>query len=232
MNYYDWENIYKKILKEFEFSKEKDIESAKILDEFLQIRNKIDIVSLRKFIENREVVVFGSGPSLEESVSKNIDFYINKILISADGATSALVENCIFPDIVVTDLDGKISDQIKVNDKGGLLVIHAHGDNIDKIQNNFYQFKKKILGTTQADPSYFRNLHNFGGFTDGDRAIFLVNHFNAKKIYLIGFDFDGRSIGRYSFADKKDKKQKLKKLKWAKELIDLLNRDKQNIVYL
>jgi len=231
MNYADWQNIYYKILKDFNFSKEKDIESAKILDEFLQIRNKINILSLKKFIESEEVVVFGSGPSLEKSVCENIDLYIDKILISADGATSALIENCIFPDIILSDLDGKISDQVMSNKKGSLIIIHAHGDNIEKIKDNFYKFEEKILGTTQADPSQFKNLYNFGGFTDGDRAIFLANHFNAKKIYLIGFDFDG-NIGKYSFAEKKDKKQKLKKLEWAKYLIDMLNEEKQNIVFL
>ncbi len=231
MNYSDWEKIYKKILKDFNFSKERDIQSAQVLDEFLQIRNKINILSLRRFIETKDVVVFGSGPSLEKAVCKNMDFYMSKILISADGATSALIENCIFPDIILSDLDGKISDQVVANKKGSLIIIHAHGDNIKKIKDNFYKFGEKILGTTQSDPSQFKNLYNFGGFTDGDRAIFLANHFNAKKIYLIGFDFDG-NIGKYSFAEKKDKKQKLKKLEWAKYLIDMLNKEKQNIVFL
>jgi len=231
MNFKDWEAIYKQILKDFNFLEEKDIECAKILDEFLKIRNKIEISSLRHFIENKEVVVFGSGPSLKDSICKNMDLYMNKILISADGATSALIENCILPDIITTDLDGKISDQIDSNNNGSLLVIHAHGDNIENIKNNFYQFKEKIIGTTQTDPSRFENLYNFGGFTDGDRAVFLANHFNAKMIYLIGFDFDGE-IGEYSFPDKKDIAQKIKKLEWAKKLIERLNRDKQNIVFL
>jgi len=231
MNYSDWESIYKKILKDFNFSQEKDIESAKVLDEFLQIRDKINISSLAKFIEGKEVVVFGSGPSLEDMICKNVDLYVDKILISADGATSALKENCIFPDIITTDLDGRISDQIEANNNGSMLVFHAHGDNIDNIKNNFYRFKEKIIGTTQTDPTQFKNLFNFGGFTDGDRAVFLANHFNAKKIYLIGFDFDG-SIGKYSFADKKDKEQKIRKLEWAKKLIDMLNNDSQNIEHI
>lgn len=231
MRYKEWKKYYKQILDEFCFSIEKDLESARELDELLKIREKINIEILRIFIEGKDVVIFGSGPSLKRSIKKYIDFFIDKVLIAADGATSALMEFCIVPDIIVSDLDGRIFDQVKANERGSLIVIHAHGDNLELIKNNFYKFSNRVLGTTQADPSKFKNLYNFGGFTDGDRAVFLAEHFNAKNIYLIGFDFGGR-IGKYSFAKKKDIDKKLKKLKWAKFFIDELNKEKQNIIYL
>jgi len=231
MNYKDWESHYKKILKDFDFSMEKDIESAKNLDEFLQCRNELDIDSVKKFIEDAEVVVFGAGPSLEKTICKHIDFLVDKILIAADGTTSALFEKCLLPDIIVTDLDGKIEDQIKANKAGSVLIVHAHGDNIETIKKHFFQLDERIIGSTQTDPSQFKNLYNFGGFTDGDRAIFLAEHFDAKKIYLVGFDFNGE-IGKYSFPKGKDKKLKLKKLKWCETFINHLKNKHKNIEHL
>ena len=74
-------------------------------------------------------------------------------------------------------------------------------------------------------------MYNFGGFTDGDRAVFLAVHFNAKKIFLIGFDFNN-TIGEYSFVEKKDKKNKIKKLKWCKHLLDFLINENNEIEFL
>ena len=52
-----------------------------------------------------------------------------------------------------------------------------------------------VIGSTQTKS--FGKMENFGGFTDGDRCVFLAEYFNAKKIVLIGMDF-GREIGKYS----------------------------------
>ena len=103
--------------------------------------------------------------------------------------------------------------------------------NIAEIKKYVPEFKGQIMGTTQIDPAPYDNLHNFGGFTDGDRAIFFAEYFKAKKIHLIGFDFNGE-IGKYSFAENKDKKQKLKKLKWCKYLVELLKENNREIHYL
>jgi uncharacterized Rossmann fold enzyme len=151
--------------------------------------------------------------------------FSNKLLVTADGATSALLKYKLIPHIIVTDLDGDVLDQIKANLHGSIVIIHAHGDNIDKITKYISEFKGRIIGTTQTKPGVFENLHNFGGLTDGDRAVFLANHFSAEKITLIGFDFNNE-IGKYSFAENKDIKLKKKKLKWCKRLIDSLDDNK------
>jgi len=174
-------------------------------------------------IKNRELIVFGAGPSLEKSIVKHKNLFTDKIKISADGATTALLKNSILPDIIVTDLDGRIVDQIKANAEGSIIVVHAHGDNLDKIKSYVPSFKGPIAGTTQTNPKNYSKLNNFGGFTDGDRAVYLADHFHAKKIYLMGFDFN-KKIGEYSFAGKKDKNLKLKKLEWCKALIDKIER--------
>lgn len=230
MFYKDWKPIYEKIVKDFNFKVENDILATEILNKLLQNNKLFSIKEFKELIDDKEVVVFGAGPSLESSILLHKNKFIDKIKIAADGATSALLKNNILPEIIVTDLDGKVTDQIKANLKGSITIIHAHGDNIDNIKKYVSEFKGDIIGTTQIDPKPYKNVHNFGGFTDGDRAIFLADYFHAKKIYLIGFDFNGE-IGKYSFSENKDKKQKLKKLKWCKYLIDLLKKNKKNIYH-
>ena len=132
-----------------------------------------------------------------------MDSSINKIIIKE---RPYLLKNKIQPDIIVTDLDGNISDQKKANDKSSKIIIHAHGNNIEKIKNYVPIFNREILGTIQINPRPYKYLKNYGGFTDGDRAVFLSDHFQAKSIYLVGFDYNNQ-IGHYSFADNKDKRE-------------------------
>jgi len=227
MYYKEWEPIYKKILDDFNFSLKDDEKSADLLNSILQKNNLYGVKKLENMIKNREIVVFGAGPSLEKSIIKHKEFFNCKIKISADGATTALLKNNVSPDIIVTDLDGRIVDQLKANADGSIIIVHAHGDNIDKIKKYVQKFTGPVLGTTQTNPRNYEKLNNFGGFTDGDRAVHLADHFRAKKIYLVGFDFN-KTIGKYSFPRKKDKNMKLKKLGWCKKLIDRID----NIEYL
>ena len=76
---------------------------------------------------------------------------------------------------------------------------------------------KNCIGTTQSKS--FEKVENFGGFTDGDRAVFLASHFKAKKIVLFGMDF-GKRIGRYSNTKQSERKIKLKKLRKGKQLLE------------
>ena len=229
MFYKEWEKIYKKIVLDFNFKTEEDKNASYILNNIIKKRNKnYDIKELKKIIKNKEVIIFGAGPFLNKTINNNIDIIKDKIKISADGATSALIEQKIIPDIIVTDLDGKISDQINANLKGAITIIHSHGDNINKLKENVSKFKGEIIGTTQIDPTLFQYLYNFGGFTDGDRAVLLAVHYQAKNIYLIGFNFNGL-IGKYSFT--KNKRIKIKKLKWCKIILDNI-KEKNRIHYL
>ncbi len=231
MFYKDWKQFYEKIVDDFDLNFKKDKDSAILLDNILTNKKIVSIKRLENLIKNKEIIVFGAGHSLEKSILKHKKFLENKVKICADGATSALLKNNIIPDIIVTDLDGKMSDILYSNNKGAIVIIHAHGDNIEKIKNYVKTFEEDILGTTQIDPTSFKKLYNFGGFTDGDRAVFLADHFNAKKIFLAGFDFDG-NIGKYSFADKKNKEMKLKKLKWCNHLLQFLIKENKNIEFL
>ena len=230
MIFKEWEIFYKKILKDFDFDYNKDIDSAKFLDSKIKGKNPIKIGRLKNLINKKNVYILGAAPSLLKSIKKYKDKIVQNTIICADGATSALVENKIIPDIILTDLDGKISDQIYAKKKGSIVIIHAHGDNIDRIKTYLPEFKDDIIGSTQTNPLAYNNLINFGGFTDGDRSVFLADHFNAKKIYLLGFEYD--NIGKYSFSEQKNKNIKKKKLKWCKKLIDELTMKNNNIIYL
>ena len=126
-------------------------------------------------------------------VKENYDLN-DYLIVSADGATTAMLEDDLVPDIVATDLDGKMDDLLAANSLGSYFVIHAHGDNeplIDKWTTSF----DKILGTAQSKP--VGHLYNFGGFTDGDRAMFFTIALGCKEMVLAGMDF-GTTVTKYS----------------------------------
>jgi len=153
-------------------------------------------------------------PSFDKPFLKVFDktfpkFYVELkkyVIIAADGATSVLMKNGITPEIIVTDLDGNMDDEAKA---GAIMVVHAHGDNMEALKR-YVPEMKNVIGTTQSRPLW--NVYNFGGFTDGDRCVFLAKEFGAKSITLIGFDFDDENVTP----------MKKKKLAWAKRLIDMV----------
>lgn len=214
MEYSEWKKYYAQILSDFGFSKKEDEKSAVMLSELLQGKKLGTHKDLNNMISGKNVYVFGAACSLQEDIKKVKKE--NAILISADPATSLLMSKNITPDIVVTDLDGVVEDQITANREGAIVVVHAHGNNINRVKRYIPMFNGKLIGTTQSKP--FDNIYNFGGFTDGDRAVYLADFFGAKKIFLTGFDFE--NVGKYSSS----KELKMKKLGWAKNLIKKIDR--------
>ena len=206
-----WKRRYQSILKELSYSEKKDKESAVILDSILKKNNNNQKIT--KLIQGKTVFVIGSGPSLSFAIPK-LKKFKKSIKIAADSSLKPLLENGIVPDIIVTDLDGDEDAIKKLSKKKSIFVIHAHGDNIKKLQ--MVKEIKNCIGTTQTTP--FNKIQNFGGFTDGDRGVFLANHFEAKKIILFGMDF-GKQIGKFSNTKKSDRDTKLKKLKIGEELL-------------
>ncbi|WP_407412713.1 6-hydroxymethylpterin diphosphokinase MptE-like protein [Methanobrevibacter sp.] len=192
-----WEKYYKEILDDFGFSRPGDEASAKLLDEILSTEGCLTLDELGEIVGfSSKFIVFGAGPSLKEHVQLLKEDYDLKeyVLVAADGATTALIEERLSPDIIATDLDGNLDDILIANLRGANIVIHAHGDNIDKIASLTPYFTS-VLGTTQAQP--VGNLYNFGGFTDGDRALFLAVALGAEEIILAGMDF-GDIVTKYS----------------------------------
>ena len=222
MEFGEWNIWYKEILDDFGFSREDDEKCAQLLDEILSEEGCLTLEDLSKIVGfSDKFIVFGAGPSLKGHIKDLKENYDLKdyVLVSADGATTALVEERIAPDIVVTDLDGNLDDILLANIKGANIVVHAHGDNSDKIVQITPYFTN-VLGTAQSQP--VGNIYNFGGFTDGDRAIFLCVALNASEIILAGMDF-GEIVTKYSRPNLPDivgpaDEVKRKKLQYAEKL--------------
>jgi uncharacterized Rossmann fold enzyme len=210
-----WKKRYSEILKEFRYSEKKDKESAILLNSILK---KSDAnKKITDLIKGKTVFVIGSGPSLSLAIPK-LKKYKKIVKIAADSSIKPLVENGIIPDIVVTDLDGDENTLEKIGKTNSIFVVHAHGDNLEKL-DHVKKFKN-CIGTTQSTP--FGKIKNFGGFTDGDRCVFLTNHFQAKKVILFGMDF-GERIGKFSKTKKSERKIKLMKLKHGESLLEWLS---------
>lgn len=213
MDFPQWEPHYLRIVGELGLSVSDDLASAKRLWELCREKNICGLACLQRLID-KEVTVLGDGPSLERSLLVQ---ELKGTLIAADGATSKLMHQVgRVPDIIVTDLDGDVADQISANAQGSVLVVLAHGDNRDMIERFIPWFSGPLTPTTQSRP--FDGVFNFGGFTDGDRAVMLARHFGARTIHLIGFDMDDPrpKLGKDHFMKKR-------KLRIAREMIWDLN---------
>ena len=202
----DWDPIYCEILKDMGYDRASDENAARVLKALMVNANLITDDELE--IEDT-VSIFGAADSLASDIEKRRP---EGTLISAGSATSAVMSMGMTPDIVVTDLDGDIGPQIEASGNGAVTLIHAHGDNIDLIMRYSKEFTGKVILTTQSKPDMV--LYNFGGFTDGDRAVCFARHMGARKIILYGFDFDNPSSKIGS-----DPAVKKKKLRWAKRII-------------
>ena len=209
-----WMKFYEEIERDFGFKREKEVKARNTLSKILG-SNVINIDDLKKIV-GKEVYVVGFSPSLERDVEK---IPPKSTIIAADDAAVILNDLEIKPNIVMTDLDGDIDALMRIKDS--VFGIHAHGDNIHLLP--YADFFPKRFGTTQIEP--LPNVYNFGGFTDGDRCVFLAEHFGAI-IHIIGFDFENPRIKRG-----KDIDRKRKKLKWAKYLINYLESSGAKIVW-
>ncbi len=210
----EWINIYIQITDSLDINRNNDLFSSFILSQY--INNKNEII---KTYRNKNFYVIGNGPDLKDylpSISSGV-------IIVADSALSTFMQNFNRnPDIIVSDLDSNM-DLLKYQyDIGTRLIIHSHGDNIDKILKNADYFKGSAIGTTQNIP--VKNIYNFFGFTDGDRSAYLANYLNAKSISLIGFDFNNISLKNYY--DGNSIIFKKKKLIWAKKLLTILGKER------
>ena len=218
-----WKKKYSDILKEFKYSEKKDNESAVILNLILKKSNVNEkIVNL---VKGKTVFVIGSGPSLSTAIPK-LKNLKKSIKIAADSSIKILLENNIIPDIVITDLDGDEMALKKIAKTKSIFVVHAHGDNTEKME--LVKYFKNCIGTTQSKP--FSKIQNFGGFTDGDRGVFLANYFEAKRIILFGMDF-GNRIGKYSNTKKTEREIKLMKLNKGKLLLEWLSTDTKSELF-
>jgi uncharacterized Rossmann fold enzyme len=206
MRFADWEPHYAAILEYFGFEREADEAAARLLADLAAGRD--DLGLLEALIRGRTVTVCGNAPSLPEEIGR-----IEGTVLAADAAAEVLADHGIRPDAVFTDLDGATDVFIDLSRRGTVMVVHAHGDNLPLLRHWVPRIPGPLVATTQAAP--LPHVHNFGGFTDGDRAVFAADDLGAAEIRIIGFDL----------ADKNVDPVKRGKLFWAGELLRLIGYD-------
>lgn len=214
LEYGEWLPYYEKILEEFSFDPHMDAVSCEILSE--KIGSKADLNLLAPF-RSKNAFVIGNSPEMEEHLTS----IGSGIKIVAGSAIVKYYKRYGPPDILVTDLDndeGLTEDCIA---GGTIVLVHAHGDNIEMIRNLTFPVNAKVIGTCQCEP--VGNTINLGGFTDGDRAVFLADYLESPRIILVGFNF-----GDLSEIQSEHSKVKKRKLVVAEELIDVLRNKRRD----
>jgi hypothetical protein len=164
-----------------------------------------NLLSLAALTCDKPITVCGNAPCLKDELDS-----INGVVFAADAAADVLDNHGIRPDAVFTDLDGATDRLLTLNEEGTIVVVHAHGDNIPLLKHWVPLFKGPLVATTQCTP--LPHVHNFGGFSDGDRAVFAADELGAETITLIGFDLDDKDVDPV----------KRGKLFWARKLLALL----------
>ncbi len=225
MDWIDWQPIYQDIVKRLNLDSIMDIRATQLLTELLKDVNPDPLLQLLdQRIRNRTVVVCGAGPSLEQHLQtlKERSDYQDLVFVAADGAVSLLLEKNYACDIIVTDLDGDYNHIKQALQNGAIGIIHGHGDNRDKIRE-IVPSLESVLGSTQVEPTERAFL--WGGFTDGDRACYVVTNYSPKRIILAGMDF-GKVVGKWSKPKHETHfaapQMKVLKLEIAQELIATL----------
>ena len=206
MRFADWEPHYIAILEYFGFERDADEAAARLLAELAGGRDELGL--LEALIRGRQVTVCGNAPTLPRELDR-----VEGTVLAADAAAGVLVEHGIRPDAVFTDLDGATDVFIDLSEQGTVMVVHAHGDNLPLLRHWVPRFPGPLVATTQAAP--LAHIHNFGGFTDGDRAVFAADELGAASIRIVGFDLADRNVDPV----------KRGKLYWAGELLRLIGYD-------
>jgi uncharacterized Rossmann fold enzyme len=200
MDWPTWEPTYAAILAEFGYDRIADERARDELDDLLADRWQADLDALRSQVRGHEVVVLGGAPHGALPLGP---------LFVADPREPPPRQ----PTLIVTDLDGDVALQVALNAVGIPIAVHAHGDNRLALSEHVPRLRGPVLGTTQAERR--GRVHNFGGFTDGDRACCIAAELGAASLALAGFDFSlpAPKPGR-------DPGVKTRKLAWAKKIID------------
>jgi hypothetical protein len=208
MDFREWEPLYEEILSDMGYDRGSDENSVRILK---AVTMGSDLQSGDDAAERlgHTVTIVGNATCLEDDIARK---GIEGTILCAGSAVGRLMSTGYTPDMVFTDLDGDIGPQIDASSKGAYTFIHAHGDNQDLIVRYAPLFKGPVVLTTQAEPEY--TVFNYGGFTDGDRAVCFAAHYGVRDIRLLGFDFEHPMPKEGS-----DPAVKKHKLEWAERII-------------
>ena len=144
------------------------------------------------------------------------------VIIAADGSVGAL-DSFHQLACVVSDFDG--GQYLESAAKEGVpIVAHGHGDNTvrgGKALTTWAEFESppQLILSHQTTLMH-HGAHNFGGFTDGDRAVCFALAMGVKKenIALVGFSLN--TVGRWSATTIPGRK--LEKLSWMYRILEML----------
>ena len=203
MDFETWDPVYGAILTDMGYDRAGDERArdrlAAIVDGAPTASPPSDAVS------ELTVAIAAPGPTLEASVDR---VEAADAVVAAGTAADRLVAVGVEPNWIVTDLDGHPERVPAFTRSGATVAVHAHGDNQDLVEQAVPGCDfASLLPTTQAAP--VGPVRNFGGFTDGDRAAFIADHFGAGRLTFPGWKFDDADVDR----------EKRAKLRWAARLL-------------
>jgi hypothetical protein len=205
MRFATWNPAYRAILDEFGYDPAGD-EAAR--DELADLVRPFD--HGRFDFSGRTVAIAGGAPSLADELERAREA---DAVVAASVAADVCLDAGVTVDVMVTDLDKNPETARRLTRTGVPVAAHAHGDNREAVREVVPTFDREhTLGTTQAEPR--GPVENFGGFTDGDRAAFLADHFGASRLVFPGWAFDDPTVGP----------EKARKLAWAERLLHWLER--------
>jgi len=203
MDFDTWEPAYEGILDDFGYPRGGDERARDRFVELLGDDGTYDPTRLG--LDGATVAVAGAGPSLETEADRAVDA---DVVLAASTAADRLRTEGVAVDCMVTDLDKNAATGRDLTAEGTPVVVHAHGDNIPALEAHVPDYDSEfVVPTTQAAPA--PPVRNYGGFTDGDRAAFLADHFGAATLLFPGWDFDDPSVTA----------EKARKLRWAERLL-------------
>ena len=208
MDWARWEPTYRAIVEDLGLDPAADEAARDELDALLADRLAADLDALRDALRGEEAWVVGAATSPMALRRVPADAPV----LVADAA-AAMALPVLRPLAIVTDLDGNVGIQVAANAMGVPLVVHAHGDNRPALREHVPRLRGPVAGTTQAAPR--GRVRDVGGFTDGDRACCLAAELGARRLALVGFDYE-------SPAPKpgQDPERKRRKLAWAKRIVE------------
>ncbi|SEW32276.1 6-hydroxymethylpterin diphosphokinase MptE-like protein [Natrinema salifodinae] len=204
MEFEEWEPVYEAILRDFGYDRAGDERGRDLLASLVDDPLDPDALS---FVRDATVAVAGAGPSVEtdQAIKRAREA---DVVVAASTAADTLAARGVEVDCMVTDLDKNPETVVALTERGVPVAVHGHGDNRDAIREVVPDCNDAfVLPTTQAEPA--GPVRNFGGFTDGDRAAFLADHFGAARLAFVGWDVDDPSVDP----------AKARKLEWAERLL-------------
>lgn len=167
-----------------------DAQAAGHLSQLL-LESEVDVIDpdrLARQLADRPAVVLGPARGGVKAVREQPP---GIPLIVAGSAVDLAMRYELGPRLVVTDLDGSPGAHLTLSRRAVATAVHAHGDNVDLLDQLVPALAGPVFGTSQTPPPDTPvPLHRFGGFTDGDRACFLAAALGATEVRLAGWDLD------------------------------------------